>query len=109
VCALLSPFVVLKRYAFVGQGVSHCAFGGVGVAAVLGLGAGATALGGAAWYIVVAIFCLAAAWGMALISDRKTVAADTAIGVFLVGSMALGAVLISVAMETGRAGGGGGG
>ena len=32
--APLSVFVVLKRLAFIGQGVSHAAFGGVGVALV---------------------------------------------------------------------------
>ena len=30
VCSVLSPLVVLKRLSFVGQGISHSAFGGIG-------------------------------------------------------------------------------
>ena len=37
VCSLLSVVVVLKRLAFVGQGVSHAGFGGVGLAAAFGV------------------------------------------------------------------------
>ena len=33
----LSVFVVVKRLSFIGQGISHAAFGGVGLAAILGL------------------------------------------------------------------------
>ena len=36
-CALLSVLVVLKRLAFIGQGISHAGFGGMGLAAVMGL------------------------------------------------------------------------
>lgn len=43
-CALLSFFVVLRRLAFIGQGISHAAFGGLGIAAVLGLAPLATDL-----------------------------------------------------------------
>ena len=94
-CAVLSPLVVLKRLSFVGQGVSHSAFGGVGVAAVLGaLAAGQTSVVG---FCVIGAFCIAAALGMALVGDRRGLALDTAIGVFLAASMALGIVLLHVA------------
>ena len=46
-CSMLSVLVVLKRLAFIGQGVSHAAFGGVGLAAAMGLFAAAGAGGGA--------------------------------------------------------------
>jgi iron/zinc/copper transport system permease protein len=103
-CAWLSVVVVLKRLAFIGQGVSHAAFGGVGVAAMLGLfaststGAGVTL----AQFGVIAGFCLAAALLIGRLSERSgeratTDHADTAIGVILVGSMALGAILLHVA------------
>ncbi len=88
----LSVFVVVKRLAFIGQGISHAAFGGVGVAAVAGLLAGGSAsLGG---YAVVGGFCIATAVGIALLSERTDVAEDTAIGIFLVGAMALGFLLV---------------
>lgn len=91
-CSLLSAVVVLKRLSFIGQGVSHAAFGGVGLAAVLGVAAG-----GAAYLAVVLAFCLAAAWGIAWLSERGGTSADTVIGVVLVASMAAGAVLLHYA------------
>jgi zinc transport system permease protein len=95
---LLAPIVVARRLAFVGQGVSHAAFGGVGVAAWLGAW---SRPGGAWWwsFLVVGVFCLGTALGISWVSGRRGgrrggLTGDTAIGVFLVGSMALGAVLL---------------
>lgn len=95
-CALLSVFVVLKRLGFVGQGVSHSAFGGLGVAAVVSVLVPGVAGPGTDFVIVVA-FCIAAALGMAALSDRRSLHADTAIGIVLVGAMALGALLVEFA------------
>lgn len=103
--AILSVLVVLKRMAFIGQGVSHAAFGGIGLAAFLGLAGGAS-------FPLIAGFCIASAWGIALLSGRERGGAgrrradstDTVIGVFLVGAMALGAIL--VALRGARSGGG---
>lgn len=47
--------------------------------------------------LIVLAFCIAAALGMAAVSDRRTLSLDTAIGMFLVGSMALGAILVQEA------------
>ncbi|MGP1309902.1 MAG: metal ABC transporter permease [Phycisphaerales bacterium] len=88
-CAALSIFVVVKRLAFIGQGVSHAAFGGVGLAAFLGLGAGAT-------FGLTAGFCVACAVAIGRLSERKEARSDTVIGVFLVASMALGAILLAL-------------
>ncbi|MBU6413860.1 MAG: metal ABC transporter permease [Planctomycetes bacterium] len=103
-CAWLSVIVVLKRLAFIGQGVSHAAFGGVGVAAMLGLFASTTATTSVSMgqFAVIAGFCLASALLIGKLSEKSgeratTDHADTAIGVILVGSMALGAVLLHVA------------
>lgn len=94
----VSVLVVVRRLALVGQGVSHAAFGAVGIAAVLGF-AGAGAGGTIGQTALVAVFCIGAALGMAWLSDRKGtpfgLREDTVIGVFLVASMALGAVLLS--------------
>lgn len=83
--ALLSVFVTLKRMAFIGQGVSHAAFGGIGLAALLGVSAGAVTP-------VVAVFCIATALGVAWGAGKRSSRADELIGLFLVGSMALGAI-----------------
>lgn len=88
-CAVLSVFIVLKRLAFLGQGVTHAAFGGVGIAAILGLSAGAG-------FIVVAAFCVASAVAVGALTERKKISSDTAIALLLVGSMALGAVLLHI-------------
>lgn len=117
-CALLSVLVVLKRLGFVGQGVSHSAFGGIGLAAIMGcLGQAATQAamndptgtnasgGGSPWLLSSAIvlgFCIISALGMGLLSDRKGMREDTAIGVFLVASMALGGMLISLSIRSGK-------
>ncbi len=95
----LSAFVVLKRLAFIGQGVSHAAFGGVGLAAVLGLttGGGLTSLG---YFGFIGLFCIATALGIAWVSDRRGLREDTVIGIFLVASMALGFLLLHVHSKT---------
>jgi ABC-type Mn2+/Zn2+ transport system permease subunit len=98
-CSVLSVLVVIKRLAFVGQGVAHSAFGGVGVAALLAAVSGApwAAQGSAFELGVIVVFCIVAALGMASVGDRHAVRVDTGIGVFLVASMALGALLIEAA------------
>lgn len=105
--AALSVPVVLRRLAFIGQGVSHAAFGGVGLAVVLGLMAPGTgnAIGALA---LVGAFCVATAIGIAWLSDRAGAREDTVIGVFLVGSMALGALLLHWNRRAGAGGGAGG-
>lgn len=104
-CSVLSVLVVLRRLAFIGQGISHAAFGGVGIAAVLGLaGAAATGAEAAAQFAVIVAFCLAAALAVGGLSARGKAEADTIIGIILVGSMALGAVLLHVASRLGRSG-----
>lgn len=110
-CGIVSPVVVVKRLGFVGQGISHSAFGGIGVASLLAAW-GLIETGGRAEFAVVVAFCAAAAWGMGVLggaaAGRRSGSEDTAIGVFLVASMALGAILVQVAREqalaSGRAG-----
>lgn len=102
--AMLSVLVVLKRMAFIGQGVSHAAFGGIGLAAFLGVSAGL-------WFPLVGLFCVLSAWAIAWGSARREGASragaspDTLIGVALVGAMALGAILLALRARQGGAGG----
>ena len=83
-CGSLSFFVLLRRLAFVGSGVAHAAFGGVALAALLGL---PTPLGGAA-------AALAVAWATSRSSGGSRVSEDTAVGVFTVAAMAVGVVAL---------------
>jgi len=93
-CGVLSVMVVLKRLAFIGQGVSHAAFGGVGLAMIFGLATTEAGLGQElAMFFVVVAFCIASALGVAWLSREDSSRADTAIGVVLAGAMAIGFLL----------------
>lgn len=94
-CSVLSVFVVLKRMAFIGQGISHAAFGGVGVALLAGLVLDA-ARPALARDGIIACFCVAAAVVIGWLSRRGRLGEDTAIGIILVAAMALGVVLLDV-------------
>lgn len=96
-CSTLSVLVVLRRMAFIGQGISHAAFGGVGVAACVATawhGAGALP---AVQFAIVLVFCFGAAMLIGLIAARGKTEADSAIGIVLVFAMAMGAVLLRAA------------
>lgn len=98
-CARLSVLVVLKRMSFIGQGISHAAFGGIGLAAVAGVLGKVTVGASVGQFFFVLGTCLAAALLMAWISRRGDTESDTAIGIVLVGAMALGAVLLRVSKD----------
>jgi zinc transport system permease protein len=85
-CAVLSFFVVLRRMAFVGVGLSHAALGGVALGLVLGLPP----------LVSAALFTVGVAWVVGWLRGRAEVSEDTAIGVFFPTAMALGVILISL-------------
>lgn len=96
VCSLLSVLVVLKRMAFIGQGISHAGFGGIGTAALLGY----TGLAHR-WEQdgVVLVFCVATAMLIGVLSRSKRVESDTAIGILLAATMAWGAMAQNLRVE----------
>ena len=85
-CGILGFFVVLRRLAFIGVGISHSAIGGVAI----GILAGWNPL------LTGAFFAVAVALGIALVSQSDRISEDTVIGVFFSGSMAMGIVLFSM-------------
>jgi zinc transport system permease protein len=85
-CGLLGFFVVLRRFAFIGVGISHSAIGGVALGVLLGLPP----------LPVAAVFAVAVALAIARVSKRAALSEDAVIGVFFSGSMALGIVLFSL-------------
>jgi zinc transport system permease protein len=85
VCGALGFFVVLRRLAFVGVGISHAAVGGVALGLLLGVPP--LAAGGA--------FGVAVALGISATSRTSRLGQDTVIGVFFSGAMALGLALAS--------------
>lgn len=94
VCSYLSVYVILRRMAFIGQGISHSALGGFALGVLL-LGGG-TAM---AIYVdaIALVFCLFVALLIALTSTHAKISEDSAIGIFFVASMALGALFFKLA------------
>ena len=90
-CALLSVFVVLRHWVFIGEGIAHAGFGGAGTAWIASLifpwAFLKTSFG---VYAVAIVFCFAMALGIGYVTRRRQVHTDTAIGIFLVASLAWG-------------------
>lgn len=94
-CSVLSVWVVLKRMAFIGEGIAHGAFGGVGVALLAGL-AFASMRSELARDAVICAFCVSGAIIIGALTRRGKLHEDTAIGIVLVAAMALGLLLIDL-------------
>ncbi len=88
VCSLLSVLVVQKRWAFIGQGISHAGFGGVGIAACLALHPTSIT-----YDVVVFAFCLLTGLTIGALTRSRKVMVDTAIGILLVATMGAGILL----------------
>ena len=84
-CGLIGVYIVLKRMAYIGHGLSHAVLGGAVVSFVLSINflVGATVWG---------FFC---AQLITLTAKKQKIASDAAIGVITTASFALGIVLIS--------------
>ena len=84
--AILSFFIVLKRYSYYSVGISHISFGGVALGLLLGYNP----------ILVSLAFTVLIAFGIAHISKNRDISEDSAIGIFFSFSMALGVILISL-------------
>ncbi|MCI0790042.1 MAG: metal ABC transporter permease [Chloroflexi bacterium] len=84
-CGMIGVYIVLKRMAYIGHGLSHAVLGGAVVSFVLSINflVGATVWG---------FFC---AQLIALTAKKQKIGADAAIGVITTASFAMGIVLIS--------------
>jgi zinc transport system permease protein len=83
-CGVLSVFVILRRMAFIGVGISHSAFGGVALGFLLGLD---PLWSGIAFAVAVALLI---EWAQ----ERGRLEEDAAIGIFFAFAMALGVVFL---------------
>jgi len=83
-CGVIGTFVVVKRLAFISGGISHAAFGGLGVCYYLGL---EPTLGAAAVAILCAVF-------LGAIDTRRLQVHDALIGVLWAVGMAVGLVFL---------------
>ena len=89
-CAALSVFVVSRRWAFIGEGISHSGFGGAGTAWMLALLFPQLASYAALPEICVIVFCILTGLAIAFLSNHRRTNADAAIGIFMVASLAWG-------------------
>lgn len=87
VCSVISFFVVVRRLAFMGMGISHAAFGGVAIGLATGVDP-VLAAGG---------FCTLVALGIGWLARRGHMHEDTTIGILFTVAMALGVVVVSLA------------
>jgi ABC-type Mn2+/Zn2+ transport system permease subunit len=97
-CAVLSVIVVLRRWAFIGEGIAHAGFGGAGTAWILSLLLPSSAFLASqeGIYVVAVTFSLVLAMGIAWITRREQVRTDTAIGIFLVAALAWGFIAYGI-------------
>lgn len=85
-CSLLGVSLVLKKYAMIGDGLSHVGFGSLAVASVLNL---------SPLYVSIPIVVLAA-FLLLRISDSSKIKGDSAIAIISTGSLAIGVMVISM-------------
>ncbi len=98
-CASLSPLVVVRRMAFVGDGMAHAAFGGIGLGLFLLADSSYDDLGVQA---ITLAFCLALAFAIGKVSrhgEAGKLAEDSAIGIAFSVSMALGALFLQLRQQ----------
>lgn len=89
-CALLSVFVVARRWAFIGEGISHSGLGGAGTVWLLMLAF--PPLDRQPWvvYVGVVVFCTITAVAIGHVTRARRTNSDAVIGIFMVASLAWG-------------------
>ena len=89
-CAVLSVFVVSRRWAFIGEGISHSGFGGAGTVWLLAMLFPAVDRAPWAPYAGVITFSILTACGIAYFTRTGRINSDAVIGIFLAASLAWG-------------------
>ena len=85
-CGIVGTFIVIKRIVFISGGITHAAFGGIGLGYLLGVNPVLTAIP----------FSLVSALGIGVISKRTRISEDAAIGILWTVGMALGILFVGL-------------
>ena len=85
--AILSTFIVLKKYSLIGDGLAHTAFGGLALGYYLGLEP--------LWVATVTV--ILGSIGITKATRTSKISSDAAVAVFLMLGLAIGVVLLSLA------------
>lgn len=80
ICSFISVFIVLRNLPFLGVGISHSAFGGIALGALVGANPTITAT----------LFALAAGTGIAFLHKHGRINEDVSVGIFFSAAMASG-------------------
>ncbi len=86
-CGVVGTLIVIKKIVFVSGGITHAAFGGIGLGYLLGINPVLTAIP----------FSILAALGIGIISKKTKISEDSAIGMLWAVGMALGILFIGLA------------
>jgi ABC-type Mn2+/Zn2+ transport system permease subunit len=84
-CGLIGVYIVLRRMAYIGHGLSHAVFGGAVVSHVMAIN----------FYVGATLWGFFAAVLISLTTRRRVIGADAAIGIITTASFALGVAVIS--------------
>ena len=84
-CSAIGTYVVLRKLAFIGDGIAHASFAGIVVACLRGID----------YYLGAALVAVATALGIGFVTRRARVSLDTAIGVLFTAAFAFGVFLMS--------------
>ena len=84
-CGFIGVYVVLRRMSYIGHGLSHAIFGGAVLSYVMNVN----------FFVGAGLWALFAGLLIHLISHRRWVGADAAIGVVTTSSFALGVAIVS--------------
>lgn len=86
-CSLLGVFLVLKKYALIGDGISHIAFGGVASGLLFSI----------APFFGALIFALIGSYGILKIKEKTNLYGDSSIGIISHASLGIGIFILSIA------------
>ncbi|MGC9516260.1 MAG: metal ABC transporter permease [Methanomicrobiales archaeon] len=85
-CGIVGTYVVIKKIVFISGGISHAAFGGIGLGYLLGINPIITAIP----------FSILSALSIGALSKKVEVSEDTAIGILWSVGMALGILFVNL-------------
>ena len=84
-CSTMGTYVILRRLAFIGDGIAHASFAGIVIAYLKGTN----------FYLGAGIVAVVTALGIGFVHRRGRISLDTTIGVLFTGAFALGIFLMS--------------
>jgi zinc transport system permease protein len=85
-CGIIGTYIVSRRMVFIGGGITHASFGGIGIAYYLGLNP----------ILGAAVFAVLSAFGINYFTQRGNIRQDSSIAIWWSLGMAIGIVFIAI-------------